>query len=651
MLSPIFIYGSVLLLVSWHFVEGLQGEKHTLVKRGAIPENCYHRCDGGCHYGLCNCNHGWTGQSVQCSVRDCSSGLYCKNGGTCVENGKDYTCVCKDGWSGKDCEHVDCSSGLYCKNGGTCVEKGMDYTCVCKDGWSGKDCEQVVCTWSGHCNDRGTCVPISTNTDYTCSNCASGWTGKSCHLIDCSSKVYCNNGGTCMGDVNGGTDYRCICEEGWTGKDCQLINCSSPIRCLNGGQCHLQNDGKKFNCTCADGYLGDNCQIDMCSPYKIADIVFIIDVSVSQDGATFNEQKNFVKYFIAQFPLGRDHFQFSLVLYASEPHAVFNLRNTYDNNTIIDAVDNATLHVGKRGATFTGKVLAFVKDHSFATTNGGRADVDRYVILLTDGMSSAPLDTANQTKLLRLSYPNIRIISIGSGEFVFHTELLDISAYHLNVYPLRGNDSVRKVQKSTMYGCERCTTAYSDVVLAFDVSSFNYGQLDTMLKTAEVLISNLHTDVNQTRVGLFKYESIAEEVFKFGKYTTSNEMISDMNKHIQKKETCMKDGHCSSRDLSALLQDISDEFQMHSDKSRRKAVVIFSQFIFDNYIAERIQNLKENGVIVIIVGEGLDANMDRMFQLSTNPFFTFIIGKELNTPIDVILALMSTLEYDICFDQ
>ncbi|KAH3832798.1 hypothetical protein DPMN_106093 [Dreissena polymorpha] len=78
---------------------------------------------------------------------------------------------------------------------------------------------------------------------------------------------------------------------------------------------------------------------------------------------------------------------------------------------------------------------------------------------------------------------------------------------------------------------------------------------------------------------------------------------------------------------------------MNSEKSRRKAVVIFPQFIFDKDIAERIRNLKDNDVIVIIVGEGLEANIDRMLKLSTTPFFTFIIVEDLNTPIDAVLAL------------
>ncbi|KAH3697201.1 collagen alpha-4(VI) chain-like [Dreissena polymorpha] len=580
MLSPTVIYGSALLVFTWQFLEGLQEEKHTRVKRGAAPSNCYHSCPGG------------------------DGNCYFDN------NINDFRCKCPC-WS-KYCGYLE-----------------------------------------ENCNNRGTCVAMSGNTDFTCNNCIAGWKGKRCHLIDCDSGLYCTNEGVCVDDINGGTDYRCICKEGWTGKDCQFIDCSSPIRCMNEGQCHLQNGGKEFNCTCADGYLGDNCQIDMCSPYKIADIVFIIDVSDSQDRKVFDEQKNFVKYFIAQFPLGPDHFQFSLVLYASEPHAVFNLSNTYDNNTIIDAVDNVTIPDDIHGATFTDKALAFVKDHSFVTTNGGRADVDRYIIILTDGMSSKSIETVNQAKELRLSYPNIRIKSIGSGKYVFHKELLDICASLLNVFPQHGNDSVRSVQKSTMYGCKRCTKSYSDVAVAFDISSFNYGQLDAVLKTAEALITNLHTDNNQTRVSLSTYESVAEEVFEFDKYRTSYDMITAMNKHVQKRETCKKDGQCSRTNISSLLQDISSEFHLNSEKSRRKAVIIFSQFTFDKdsseHVFREIQNLKDDGVFVVVVGEGPKANIDNMLKLSTTPFFTFIIGEDLNTPIEAILALLSTLEYDICF--
>ncbi|XP_052257686.1 collagen alpha-5(VI) chain-like isoform X2 [Dreissena polymorpha] len=519
-----------------------------------------------------------------------------------------------------------------------------DYRCKCP-------CRSQYCEYAEErCNNRGTCVPISGNTDFTCTNCISGWKGKQCHLIDCNSGVYCTNGGVCVDDVSSGTDYRCICKEGWTGKDCQFIDCSSPIRCMNGGQCHLQNGGKEFNCTCADGYLGENCQIDMCSPYKIADIVFVVDVSDSQAGTIFQKQKDFIKYFISQFPLGPLHFQFSLVVYAYKPHIIFYLNNTYDNDTIIDAVDHSYIPDDIRGATYTGKALAFVREKVLNKSYGLRSDLDRYVIILTDGMSSESQATVDDATLLHSSFPNIRIISIGTGEFVFHSGLLDVSGSRLNVFPLHGNDSVKSVLKSTMYGCERCKTAYSDVALAFDVTSFDYGELETMLKTAEVLIANLETEVNKSRVSLSKYVSRAERIFEFDQYIKSTEMIPQMYIHIHKRDTVMVGANYSTNpsNLSSVLHDIADTFQRNYDHARRKALVLFSQSKFNDHDDLAVKKLKDNDVTVIVVGIGLGADLDRMMQMSTSSFFTFIIGEDFNTPVDVIVSLLSTLEYPVC---
>jgi hypothetical protein len=38
----------------------------------------------------------------------------CKNGATCVDDNKgDYTCNCKAGFRGKDCETTETPSGLF----------------------------------------------------------------------------------------------------------------------------------------------------------------------------------------------------------------------------------------------------------------------------------------------------------------------------------------------------------------------------------------------------------------------------------------------------------------------------------------------------------------------------------------------------------
>ncbi|CAH1798294.1 unnamed protein product [Owenia fusiformis] len=71
----------------------------------------------------------------------------CHNGGTCTEQGNGYTCKCKTGYTGINCEtvadlHVDgCSFKSPCQNEGTCFGSVNGYTCKCKAGYTGANCQ------------------------------------------------------------------------------------------------------------------------------------------------------------------------------------------------------------------------------------------------------------------------------------------------------------------------------------------------------------------------------------------------------------------------------------------------------------------------------------------------------------------------------
>ncbi|XP_053377701.1 neurocan core protein-like [Mercenaria mercenaria] len=77
----------------------------------------------------------------------------CKNNGTCVEVGDNYTCSCSDGFKGRNCEELDMCSTSPCKNNGTCVEVGDNYTCSCSDGFKGRNCEDFEAV--GPCPEEG----------------------------------------------------------------------------------------------------------------------------------------------------------------------------------------------------------------------------------------------------------------------------------------------------------------------------------------------------------------------------------------------------------------------------------------------------------------------------------------------------------------
>jgi hypothetical protein len=72
---------------------------------------------------------------------DCASDP-CLNGGTCVDGDDAYTCDCKDGYDGDDCEtNIDDCAGVTCENEGTCVDGVATHTCACTNRYTGPACE------------------------------------------------------------------------------------------------------------------------------------------------------------------------------------------------------------------------------------------------------------------------------------------------------------------------------------------------------------------------------------------------------------------------------------------------------------------------------------------------------------------------------
>lgn len=72
----------------------------------------------------------------------------CKNNGTCIAKGQNYTCLCKDDYYPPTCRRRDpCSSGDFCKHGGICAVDPNNIwkaTCTCPEEFVGLRCERTI---------------------------------------------------------------------------------------------------------------------------------------------------------------------------------------------------------------------------------------------------------------------------------------------------------------------------------------------------------------------------------------------------------------------------------------------------------------------------------------------------------------------------
>jgi len=176
--------------------------------------------DGTCTAGACVCNDGWSGDHCGNKIDFCTvtrgplagSMTRCDSEGTlkCNSVGATWTsCVCKKNYFGPRCSQHDANDNCKaqqalghspCKNGGSCVDQFKRYTCECTGaalGYTGQFCEKLpavgsqtfskLCHRPGCLNTTRTAQGCASNPFGACT-CKAGWVGNKCD--QCSPSAY-----------------------------------------------------------------------------------------------------------------------------------------------------------------------------------------------------------------------------------------------------------------------------------------------------------------------------------------------------------------------------------------------------------------------------------------------------------------------------
>ncbi|XP_068740086.1 neurogenic locus Notch protein-like isoform X3 [Montipora capricornis] len=307
----------------------LSGPHPTRVGEIVNAKVCFHWSSSCCNWNaiiqIKRCNGFYVYKLMKtpaCSLRFCGNAGFdpcktlkpCQNGATCVNNNGNYSCLCKPGYNGKNCEQVfdACKhfTTLSDKQRAAGVHRGNFLRCDQKD---------LAPNWYRFTGEAGTQMPTSCVPKHYCGTHAPGWMAGAhpkrvgeivnatvcfhwstsccnwnaniqikrcngfyvykfvktpvCWLRYCGNKNFdpckartpCQNGASC---VNNNSDYTCICKSGYKGKNCeQDINECLTTPCRNGGTC--ENLAGSYKCKCKDGFLGRHCEIvfDACKQY------------------------------------------------------------------------------------------------------------------------------------------------------------------------------------------------------------------------------------------------------------------------------------------------------------------------------------------------------------------------------------------------
>uniref|UniRef100_A0A8C6SGA2 Fibulin 7 n=1 Tax=Neogobius melanostomus TaxID=47308 RepID=A0A8C6SGA2_9GOBI len=225
-----------------------------LGKSQSVGHEVHFLCDPGyelvgAESRLCQESLVWSGQQPTCrDINECASSP-CLNGGTCVDEASQFSCVCAKGWAGVTCQtatHAAAATTLPAATNGPFVRpprctitQGTTH-CTCEPGYTISGRDSYTCTDIDECqlfhNGQAgrLCQHACVNTagGYRCT-CPAGYDvtrdGRGCKDIDeCATRLNnCTKDQTCI-NTNGG--FQCVRVECPKIPNATYIK-TSPMRC------------------------------------------------------------------------------------------------------------------------------------------------------------------------------------------------------------------------------------------------------------------------------------------------------------------------------------------------------------------------------------------------------------------------------------
>ncbi|CAG5131629.1 unnamed protein product, partial [Candidula unifasciata] len=172
-----------------------------------------------------------------------------------------------------------------------------------------------------------------------------------------------------------------------------------------------------------------------------ADILFVIDTSGSMSKQEFNLAKNFASRLSEHFQMSDKDVLFAAITFSDRVQRVFDFK-TYTNHDGLSL--GLALFPFLGGGTKTYLALDYViQQNLFSTSNGGREQASKVVVVLTDGSSDSLLKTKAAADRLNRLY-QVVAVGIGSGLGI---ELQNIASGYRNVFTADSFASLVRIEQ------------------------------------------------------------------------------------------------------------------------------------------------------------------------------------------------------------
>ncbi|XP_033736270.1 collagen alpha-6(VI) chain-like isoform X1 [Pecten maximus] len=371
-----------------------------------------------------------------------------------------------------------------------------------------------------------------------------------------------------------------------------------------------------------------------------ADIVFILDSSASEGSTNFHKQLDFVKRFVQQFNVGPDKTQFSAITFSSSVKNNFWLNDHQTQSSVLSALNNVAY---SSGITNTDKALDFARQNSFLSSNGGRSDAEKIVIVLTDGQSTSPSKTSVAANALHHS--GVEVITVGIGNGITQSELAVIASDRQHVFQVQSFDALQTIQTElTNAACQApsaaCGKKKADIVFVLDSSS-SIGSTD-FTKQLEFVKNNVRQfDIgpSDTQISVVSFSDSVFDEFHLNRFPSKTQVlgaISAIKYHTGTTYTNLALAHVRNESFSAVNGG-------RPDAAKVVIVLTDGQSTSGQATINEANKLHMTGAEVTAIGIGSGVDKAELNVIATDSAHVFEVQN-----YDVLSSIQHSLEVATC---
>lgn len=147
---------------------------------------------------------------------------------------------------------------------------------------------------------------------------------------------------------------------------------------------------------------------------SLLDVMLVVDESGSIGASNYQKVRSFLGDFIKSMPVSSEDVRIGLITFATTAVTRWDLSSAKAQDPVQGS--QAALSIPyTAGLTYTDRGLTMASDLLYNTQKGGRANVPKLVLVMTDGGSNLPAETSSTAKALREKGAIIVVLGVGSG--------------------------------------------------------------------------------------------------------------------------------------------------------------------------------------------------------------------------------------------